>query len=130
MKAAIIQKTSGASVARGPAITRDRLTPLDVSTAQGSQEAMERTQRAVEALNSASSTKREMLFVDVACTSGQTVRLCHKFNGRVFWSLIDWVAANTTDPPEFARDASPDDTANVLTLQASKTGTASFRVWQ
>lgn len=130
MKAPVIQKTSGASVARGPAITRDRVTPLDVSTSHGTQEAMERTQRAVEALNSVSSAKREMLFVDIACTSGQAVRLCHKFGGRVFWSVIDWVAANNTDPPQFARDVFFDDLANVLSLQASKTGTASFRVWQ
>lgn len=130
MKAPVIQKTSGASVARGPAIARERVTPMDVSTTQGTQEAVERTQRALEAINNANSARREMFFVDVTCTSGQTVRLCHKFNGRVFWSLIDWVAANTTDPPQFARDTTPDDVANVLTLQVSKTGTASFRVWQ
>lgn len=130
MKSTVIQKTTGSSVARGPAFARDRVTPSDVSTTQGVQEALERSQRNAEAANQAKSFRREMFFDDIACTAGQAVRLCHKFNGRVRWEVCDWVATNNTDPPQFARDVFFDDQANVLSLQASKTGTACFRVWQ
>ena len=60
----------------------------------------------------------------VDATGTTPYRFPHGFNGRVRWSVVDWVSAS--DGPRMARDTTSD--ANTLVLVSYEAGTVTIRV--